>query len=625
MSTRKAQKGVLGTAGLSLAAVGIVFGDIGTSPLYVLQVALGAFPRHYYEGQLLGVLSLIAWSLLLVVTLKYVLLIMRIDHRGEGGVLSLVSAGLSGRPSRRRKIVLGVLGVLGATLMLGDGIVTPAISVLSALENMEHYESSLQDWTVFLAVVILIVVFAAQRFGTGGISRLFGPVMLVWFLSIGGLGLAAIIKEPRVLMALDPRYAIEVLSSGGLTAAFVVGGVVLCVTGAEALYADMGHFGRTPIRLAWLFLVWPCLLLAYFGQGAAILLDPEARDHPFIAVVPQGLILPMILLSTVAAVIASQAVITGLFSIGRHAMQMGYLPQMKVKHTSVEHEGRIYVPFINHLIAIASIVLVLLLRRSESLAGAYGIAVTALMVVTTIVFIIVVFGRGQRRNSLLALPALIFLVVDIGFLGATSLKIVSNGWIPLLVAATAFVIMITWSQGYRWVQVVGRPISSLGRFRSMAKSAGVIRTPGTGIFFASSTVGVPRYMDQLVRQTHALPERVVLLTFVATPVSHIDPDRGCVVTRLADGFWRVRCRFGYLDEVGVGRMIDQLEKKGLELDLDSAVYFLRRWQVIVTGNHVMSPWRARLFSFCYRNAIPQSGLFEVPPERMVLVNQLIEF
>ena len=614
----------LGTAGLSLAAVGVVFGDIGTSPLYVLQVALDAFPRHYYTGQLYGVLSLIAWSLLIVVTLKYVLLIMRIDHRGEGGVLSLVSAGLAARPARVRRIILITLGVMGAALLLGDGIVTPAISVLSALENLEHSAPHFKPWVVPMTVLVLLAVFLLQPLGTGGISKFFGPIMVIWFLSIGTFGLLAIIGNPKVLMALDPRYAIGVLTEGGLTAPLVIGGVVLCVTGAEALYTDMGHFGRTPIRVAWFVLVWPCLLLSYFGQGAAILADPSAREHPFISVVPANFVVPMIILSTVAAVIASQAVITGLFSIARHAIQMGFLPPLRVRHTSREHEGRIYLPFINKLIGIGSIALVILLHDSQALAGAYGVAVTALMTVTTIVFLMVVTGRGRYRNLLLAIPALLFLVVDLGYVTATSLKIVSNGWVPLLIAFVAFVVMGTWGQGARRMRVVGRPISSLPRFRSRFRKAGAIRTPGTGVFMASSTAGVPRYLDQLAQQMHALPERVILLNFVPSQVPTVSRGTGFTVTRLADGYWRVRCRYGYLDNIVVQDVVEQLKNHELEIDPETVVYFLRRWQVIVTGAGHMASWRARLFAFCYRNSVPPSSTFEVPPDRLVMVNQLIQ-
>ena len=621
---RSSDRRMLGTAGLSLAAVGVVFGDIGTSPLYVLQVALDAFPKHYHTGQLYGVLSLIAWSLLLVVTLKYVFLIMRFDHRGEGGVLSLVSAGLAARPARMRRGILITLGVVGAALLLGDGIVTPAISVLSALENLQHSAPHFKPWVVPTTVLVLLAVFLLQPLGTGGISRFFGPIMLIWFLSIGMFGLFAILDHPQVLMALDPRYAIGVLSEGGLTPPLVIGGVVLCVTGAEALYTDMGHFGRTPIRIAWIGLVWPCLLLSYFGQGAAILEDPAAREHPFISVVPASFILPMIILSTVAAVIASQAVITGLFSISRHAIQMGFLPPLRVRHTSREHEGRIYLPFINKLIGIGSITLVILLHDSQSLAGAYGVAVTGLMTVTTIVFLMVVTGRGHYRNLLLAIPGLFFLVVDLGYVTATSMKIVSNGWIPLFIAFVAFVVMGTWRQGSRRMQVVGRPISSLARFRSRFRKAGAIRTPGTGVFLSSSTAGVPRYLDQVAQQMHALPERVILLNFFAASVPSVPRGTGFTVTRLADGYWRVRCRYGYLDDVVVQDVVEQLKKHELDIDPDTVVFFLRRWQVIVTGAGQMAGWRARLFAFCYRNSVPPSSTFEVPPERLVMVNQLIQ-
>ena len=614
------------TAALSLAALGIVFGDIGTSPLYVMQVSLAAAAgkvaptsEHVY-----GILSLIAWSMFLVVSVKYMFIVMRMDFRGEGGVLSLVSRGLAQRPSRLMRMVLIVLGIIGAGLLLGDGIVTPAISVLSALENVGHQNEAFTHWVLPATIAILITLFALQRFGTGKIGMLFGPIMAIWFLSIGFFGLLAIIKTPEVLAAFDPRYAIKVLTTWGFIAPAMVGAVVLCITGAESLFADLGHFGRWPIRIAWLGFVWPMLMLAYFGQGAAVLADPSVASHPFLAVVPMSLRIPMIVLSTAAAIIASQAVITGLFSISRQAIQLNLLPAVRVLHTSVTHEGRIYVPFANKLIGIGSVFLVIVFQSADALADAYGIAVTSLMLTTTIM-ILLVNGRWRARNLLIVLPILPFLFIDLGFVLSTILKVISGGWVPLLVALVAFIVMGTWQQGRRRMMVVGRPFSSQARFAKSLDSRGIIRTQGTGAFLSGGTVGVPRYIDQYVRHTQVLPERVVLITLVPLPVANVPISRRTAATQLSHGFWRIRCRYGYLDEPDIPRVLEEASRHGLDIDLDKVVYFTRRWEVLVNGKSGIAKWRSRIYAFCYRNSLSASVLFDMPADRIVVVDSLIEF
>jgi len=521
------------------------------------------------------------------------------------------------------RTVLIVLGIIGAGLLLGDGIVTPAISVLSALENIGHQNAAFAHWVLPATIGVLITLFALQRFGTGRIGMLFGPIMAVWFLAIGIFGLLAIIETPQVLKALDPRYAINVLTSWGLLAPTLVGAVVLCVTGAESLFADLGHFGRLPIRIAWLGFVWPMLMLAYFGQGAVVIADPSVATHPFLAVVPDVLRIPMIILSTIAAIIASQAVITGLFSIARQAIQLNLLPAVRVLHTSISHEGRIYVPFANKMIGIGSIFLVIVFKSSDALADAYGVAVTALMLTTTIM-IILVSGRWRVRNLLIVLPILPFLFIDLGFVASTSMKIISGGWVPLLVALVAFIIMGTWQQGRRRMMVVGRPFSSQARFARTLDSRGVIRTQGTGAFLSGATVGVPRYIDQYVRHTQVLPERVVLITLVPLPVAHVPASRRTAATQLSHGFWRIRCRYGYLDEPDIPRVLTEASRHGLEIDLEKVVYFTRRWEVLVNGKSGIARWRSRLFAFCYRNSLSASVLFDMPADRLVVVDSLIE-
>lgn len=617
---------VLNTSALSLAALGVVFGDIGTSPLYVMQVALTAASgrgAHSEVDQVYGILSLISWSLFLVVSVKYMFIVMRMDFRGEGGVLSLVARGLSQRPTRFFRALITVLGIIGAGLLLGDGIVTPAISVLSALENVAHQDETFKVWVVPLTIVVLIVLFSLQKFGTGKIAMLFGPVMAVWFLAIGIFGLLAIIENPEVLKALDPRYAFEVLTTWGIIAPAIVGAVVLCVTGAESLFADLGHFGRTPIRIAWLGFVWPSLMLAYFGQGAAVLADPTVATHPFLAVVPTSLRIPMIVLSTLAAIIASQAVITGIFSIARQAMQLNLLPALRVWHTSRRHEGRIYVSVANKLICIGSVLLVLAFGSATKLADMYGVAVTALMLTTTII-ILIVNGRWQVRNLLIVLPLVPFLFIDLGFVAATSLKVIHFGFVPLLIAMCAFIVMGTWQQGRRRSMVAGRPFSSQDRFAKSLESRGVIRTQGTGAFLAGATVGVPRYIDQLVRNTPALPERVVLITLVPLSVAHVAASRRTAATRLSHGFWRIRCRYGYLDEIDVSKVLEEASRHGLEVDVEKVVYYLRRWEVVITGKSGMAKWRSRLFAYCYRNSLSPTMVYNMPADRIVIVNSPLE-
>ena len=614
------------TAMLSMAAVGIVFGDIGTSPLYVLKVSLNSLPFHqsFTNTHVLGILSLITWSLFLVVTVKYLFLMMRMDHRGEGGVLSMVARGLANRPGRTRKTAMLILGMIGGALLLGDGFVTPAISVLSATENFALTLPNAKPYLIPLAISILVFIFIIQRYGTGRISTLFGPIMILWFLAIAVFGLIAIINQPDVLKALNPIYAFKVIRNGGWQLPILVGAIVLCVTGAESLYADMGHFGRTPIRLAWLFFVWPCLMLAYFGQGAMVISDHAYASQPFLSVFPDGWKMPMIILGIFAAIIASQAVITGLFSISRQAMQMSLVPSLVVKHTSSKHEGRIYVPFMSRILAVGAILLVLVYQDSGRLANLYGVAVTGLMLTTTLVFLVVSWP-SKKFGIFAIIIAVLFLVMDIGFFASTSLKITSGGWVPLLVAFAAFVIMVTWLQGRRRLEVIGRPVSSLERFRGTMASCGTIRTPGTGVFLAGSTVGIPRYMDQIVRQTHALPERVVLLTMVPISEPYVDPARRVVATRLADGFWRIRCRYGFLDEVDVSTILKESSRNGLEIDPDSVTYFMRRWQVIDGGRSGMSRWRVKLFSFIYVNSIGPATRYTIPSDHLVLINSLINF
>ena len=619
---------------LTLGALGVVFGDIGTSPLYTLQECVN--PEHGVAASLdtniYGLVSLIFWSLMMIVTFKYIFFLMRADNRGEGGIMALMAL-LPDHlkvPSPGKVGMAALFVIAGAALLFGDGIITPAISVLSAVEGLKVVSPDLEHFVVPLTVLILIALFSVQRKGTHQIGSYFGPVMLVWFSTIGILGLIRIFDAPRVLQALSPSYAIHFFSSHGFHAFRMLGSVVLAVTGGEALYADMGHFGRKPIQIAWLYLVFPCLILNYLGQGALLLTHPELGSNPFYGMVPQSLLYPMIILATIATVIASQALISGAYSLSSQAIRLGFFPRLTVKHTSAEGEGQIYVPLINSILAILCVALVLMFQASSKLASAYGLAVTGTMTITSVIFFLVTRHRW-KWNAFSSYGILfLFLCFDLPFLTANSLKILDGGWIPLFVGIFFFLIM--------WIWKIGR--SLLGRhfyltsipmddFMANLKALVKFRIPGTGIFMASTSSGVPPVLMRMVNRFHSLHETVILLTVTSENVPFYcqkKPEEDRVeVFALTHGFYRVIVRYGFMESHDIPKcMAVAIEKLALKTNQSDILYVLGHETFVEYNSGQMSRTKQAIFSFLSRNARNATDYFGLPPGQVIELGTQID-
>ncbi|MBL8949164.1 MAG: KUP/HAK/KT family potassium transporter [Myxococcaceae bacterium] len=613
---------------LTLGALGVVFGDIGTSPLYTLRECLREVSAHTAGGltheDVLGVLSLIFWSLMLVVTVKYLSFIMRADNEGEGGIfalLALVPDRLRlAKGGRSRISFVAVVVVIGAALLYGDGAITPAISVLSALEGITVLEPHLQ-WAVVPATCgVLLLLFAMQSRGTGSVGTFFGPIMVVWFVTIGGLGAWHVAQKPEVLAALLPHHAVRFFMAHGMPGFLVLGSVVLAVTGGEALYADMGHFGVKPIRFAWLAVALPALLLCYFGQGAMVLQNPELVANPFFSMVPQGkATVALIILSSAATVIASQALISGAFSLTRQAQQLGYFPRVTVQHTAANVEGQIYIPQVNWLLAVGCLLLVLGFQKSEHLASAYGIAVTGTMMLTSIVFWVVM--RHTWKWSALASGGLLalFLAVDIPFFAANTAKIADGGWVPVMIGLAFIAAMLVWSRGRtllseRYAQRSGPLDETLERI----ETTGVQRVPGTAVFMASSSSHTPPVLMHVLDRVRSLHERVLLLTVVTEPVPHVAESKRVEVTPMRAGFTRVLVRYGFMDEPDVPAIVKRVAPT-LEPPLESAhvTYVLGREAVLGHGTGAMGRLAEGFFGFLQRNAVSADQTFKIPPGQAI--------
>ena len=613
------------TGALALGALGVVFGDIGTSPLYAIRACFSSsYGLERTPEEILGLLSIIFWVLIFVVSFKYLFLIFRVDSRGEGGICSMLEKVRNERLSRRWRCFAFAITMLGAALLFGDGIITPAISVLSALEGLSSHSPEASRFVMPISVLILVILFGIQRFGTGKVGLLFGPIMLVWFISIGVLGAVAIVNEPLILRAVNPMYGFEFIQRHMATAFIVLGAIVLVVTGCESLYADMGHFGRRSIRLAWYLIVLPSLLLTYFGQGASLLSDPTAFENPFFSTVPDQVLWPMIILATISAMIASQAIITGLFSLTRQASNLQLLPSLKVIHTSSRQIGQIYVPAVNAMLGIACIILVVTFHDSDALAAAYGVAVTGMMALTTIMFMVV--GRSALRWSLpLVLRiGLALLVVDLLFFSANVLKIPDGGWVPIAVAAGMVAIMGTWLRGTTILsrQHRLRPMS-FSAFKRLWPSSGPLRSGGTGVFLTTSRIGMPAALTTLYRSLHVLPEKVVLLSIQIEEVPFIDLDSNIRIYRMPQNIDHVTVRRGYLDAIVAPLILEAAQAKGLEIDHDDLTYYVRQLVVDTTENRRMRRWRRRLFQFLLRNQWPAVWAFHLPPARTVAVGIVV--
>ena len=615
-------------AALSLAALGVVYGDIGTSPIYAMRESLhGTHGVAPTPANVLGLLSLIFWALILVISIKYLVFVMRADNCGEGGMIALTALVRPPAEKARRwkRRILVLLGLFGASLLYGDGMITPAISVLSAVEGLEVATPFFQPYVIPITVAILIALFAVQSHGTARIGSIFGPVMLLWFLTLGTLGVVQLVQHPGVLAAINPLHGARFFVHNGWHGYLVLGSVFLVVTGGEALYADMGHFGVRPIRLTWFSFVLPMLLLNYFGQGALLLGDPTAVEHPFFRLAPQWALIPLVVLTTLATVIASQAVISGAFSLTRQAVQLGYLPRVDIEHTSETQIGQIYIPGLNRILAIACIGLVLGFRSSSNLAAAYGVAVTTDMVFTTILFAVVARTRWAWSLPAAVALAAAFLSVDLSFWGASLLKIPHGGWFPLVVAYVVFTVMTTWRSGRAILaERLGELRVPVEQFLRNIQGAPPVRVPGTAIYLDRDPAGVPIALLHNLKYNKVLHRRVVLLSLLTDSTAYVPDDARVRVQQLSPDVYRVVARHGFAEDPDVPAVLDRLRPAGLDIDPADATFFLGRETLLATERPGMALWRERLFALLARNARRATKFFRLPPDRVCELGAEIE-
>ncbi|HFF4790335.1 TPA: potassium transporter Kup, partial [Acinetobacter baumannii] len=604
----------------ALAALGVVFGDIGTSPLYALKESFhAAHGLGIQPENVLGILSIIFWCLMLIISIKYVAIVMRADNNGEGGIMALLALNLrKAKIADNKKIYMIAIGFIGASLFFGDGIITPAISVLSAVEGLSIATDVFDPFIMPIAIAIIVTLFLVQKHGTAFVGKFFGPITLVWFLSLGILGIHSVIQTPVVLGMFSPHWAIQFIYHHPIMTFFVMGAVVLTVTGGEALYADMGHFGPVPIRLAWFFVVLPCLVLNYAGQGALLLRDPAAIENPFYLLVPQWALYPMIIMATMATVIASQAVISGVFSLARQAIQLGYLPRLSIKHTSESEEGQIYVPFLNWLLLIAIIILILIFKTSSNLASAYGLAVTLTMLCDTILVAVFIYSAWKWSLPKVLLLIIPFFILESVLVGATSLKILSGGWVPLLIGAIAVTILMTWKRGRELTFAkLEHDTLSLDLFvKSIGNS--VHWVPGDAVFMTGTPNVVPHAMLHNIKHNKVLHQRNILVTVVIEDVPFVAPEERITTETLAEHFFRIKIFYGFKDEMNVPKALMQAyEQLGLEYDLMHISFFISRDRIVHSVGDGMSPWREKLFISMQRNTSPVSDFYQIPTNRVV--------
>jgi KUP system potassium uptake protein len=621
---------------LMVGALGVVFGDIGTSPIYTIQTVFNPADPHPVPAttdSVYGVISLIFWSVTIIVTIKYVLLVLRADNNGEGGILALITL-IRGRAvagGRRTKLILAALGIFGASLFFGDSMITPAISVLSAVEGLKVVQPGLDHLIVPITATIIIVLFAVQRLGTARIGRSFGPVMVLWFLAIGACGIGGIARHPQVLKALSPTYAIGFLTGHFSLAFFALAAVVLAITGAEALYADLGHFGRAPISRAWLILVFPACILSYLGQGALVLSDQNAISSPFFLLVPGWARLPMVLLATAATVIASQAVVTGAFSVAQQAVQLGYLPRLRILHTSTETVGQIYVPWINWALMISVLTLVFAFQTSAALAFAFGMAVTGTITITTLLFFYIVRYQWGKPLWLVLAGAAAFLVVELLFLAANLTKLTHGAWLPLLIGITVFTVLTTWQRGRELV--TRRREAAEGPLPVFVEQLHenrppVQRVPGTAVFLNRGKVTVPLAMRANVEHNHILHDNVVILSIETLPVPHVPTAEHITVDDLGhtdDGILHVAAQFGYMQTPDVPEVLRLAAEQSAELslDLEDTSYFLSTIELRVGDTPDLTRWRKRLFVATSRISADAAEYFGLPRDRVVIMGSRI--
>jgi KUP system potassium uptake protein len=609
---------------LSLSALGVVYGDIGTSPLYAFRECFSAeHGLHPTPANILGILSLVFWSLVIVISVKYLLFVMRADNRGEGGILALMSL-VRPRRSIRRGALLA-LGLFGSALLYGDGMITPAISVLSAVEGLAVATPVFHAYIVPLTIVVLIALFMVQKAGTAKVGAFFGPVMLLWFAILSILGIMQIVREPHVLTAVLPSHAFHFFTRNHLTGFLVLGSVFLVVTGGEALYADMGHFGIRPIRIAWFFYVFPALLLNYFGQGAFLLHTPTGVDQPFFKMAPQWALYPLVALATLATVIASQAVISGAFSLTRQAVQLGYLPRIRIVHTSAREIGQIYISSINWGLMIAAIALVLAFRQSSNLAAAYGVAVTATMAVTTMLFASFAHERKQWSYARVALFAAPLLVIDLAFFGANVVKVWDGGWVPLAVGVTIFLLMSTWRLGRKILSdKLASQALSTDAFIGQLEGKRIPRVPGVAIFMSRSAEGIPTTLLHNIKHNKIVHERVVLMTVETEDRPHLSDEERFEWKDLGHGVYRLSLHYGFMEDPNLPELLESFESAPVSFNPMSTSYFLGRETLIPTRQPGMAIWREHLFAWMMRNSSSASVFFNLPPNQVIEVGAQVE-
>ena len=604
---------------LTLGALGVVYGDIGTSPLYALREVFATKHASLSQPDILGVLSLVFWTLSIIVSLKYVLLVMRANNNGEGGTMALMALSSQATLSRPRlRAALIIMGILGAALFYGDGVITPAISVLSAVEGLEVVTPAFKPYVVPITLLVITALYAVQRFGTGTMGRWFGPFTVLWFVVIGFWGVVWIIKAPQVLQALNPWHALSFGIDHGRVTLLVLGAVFLAVTGAEALYADMGHFGRKPIQLAWFALVFPALVLNYFGQGALMLTEPAKADNPFFNMVPSWFLIPMVIMATLATVIASQATISGTFSLTKQAIQMGYLPRFRVLHTSVKETGQIYIPAVNWAQYAAIVVAVLYFGSSSALATAYGIAVTATMVLTTMMTFFVIRYRWNYPWWLCVGATGFFLAIELVFFSSNILKVLSGGWFTLLIAGLVFTIMMTWAQGSRLLRRSLRADAiELKPFLKSVLANPPMRAPGTAVFLNGEADLTPTALLHNLKHNNVLHETNLFVKVNTLEVPWVPFAERAKAEVIAKGCWSVTLNFGFKNDLDVPLALDLLKSRGIELDPMNTSYFLSRATVVPTLGDGMTSWREKLYANMHRNAASAADFLNLPPNRVV--------
>ncbi len=611
---------------LFLGALGIVYGDIGTSPLYAIRECFSAHYLTVDETNVLGILSLIFWSLFLVVSIKYVSVILRADNRGEGGILSLMSLALKKTsPDKKYFPFIVPLGIIGAALLYGDGVITPAISVLSAVEGVKVVTPVFEKYVVPVTMVIIVLLFMVQQIGTGRIGVLFGPIILLWFIVIGWLGVQQIILKPDVMLSLNPMYAVDFFISNGSLGFIILGSVVLVITGGEALYADMGHFGKEPIRLAWFFIVLPGLVLNYLGQGALLLTNPAAIKSPFFLMAPEWMLWPLVILATLATVIASQALISGVFSLSKQAMQLGFSPRMRIIHTSSREIGQIYIPVINWIMMVFVLWLVMTFKTSSQLASAYGIAVTGTMAITSLLAFIVArehWKWGFKRSLFIFIG---FFILDLAFFGANILKIGEGGWISIALGLGAYLIMSTWKKGRRILaeKLLNRSVS-IDDFLQQIKENPVHRVPGSAIYMAGDSWGVPFPLLHIIKHNKVMHNQVAILTIKTKEVPWVAKKDRVQIETLSENFYRIIAYYGFMEIPKIKHILEACRERGIMYNITETTFVLGRETILATGDPTLSIWRERIFAFLSRNAERPTSFFKIPPNQVIEVGIQVE-